>query len=323
MNRKLVGILIAFVFPAVSVIGLPPMVRAESPHAQGREMYAGVAGDDSCVPGSCTIFAVRRGDKVFFGNNEDWSDPKTIYWVEPSAKGRYGSVYLGFNHYNPQGGINEKGLAFDYNALPRSPMKSHRDLPRRPGPLVNIVMQQAATVEEAMAILQRYDWGGALAWQMLLADATGDAVVVSAGPEGELAFTRKPSGDGFLVSTNFNRANPDNRLGSYPCPRYEKATEMLGQIHSESDLTVETLRAIVDAVHVQGPGINTLYSNVMDLRRGIVYLYYWHQYGEVVTLDVAKEIAKVSKPTPLRDLFSPQTRRQADEERQQYSGKNH
>ncbi len=201
-------------------------------------------------------------------------------------------------------------------------MKSHCELPRRPGPLINMVMQQAATVEEALAILRRYDWGGTVAWQMLLADATGDAVVVGAGPEGELAFTRKSSGDGFLVSTNFNRANPDNRLGSYPCPRYEKAVAMLGRIQTESDLTVEALRAIVDAVHVEGAGVNTLYSNVMDLRRGTIYLYYWHQYGEMVTLDVAKEIAQATKPTPLRDLFSRQTVEQAERERRQHGGKN-
>ncbi len=323
MNRKLVVVMIVGTSVLIGGTVLFAAVRTLSRQERACEARSYVSGDDPCVPGSCTIFAIRRGEKVFFGNNEDWSDPKTIYWVEPSAKGQYGSVYFGFNHYNPQGGINEKGLAFDYNALPRSPMKSQRDRPRRPGPLINLVMQQAATAEEALAILQRYDWGGALAWQMLLADATGDAVVVSAGPEGELAFTRKSSGDGFLVSTNFNRANPDNRLGSYPCPRYEKAVEMLGRIQSESDLTVEALRAVVDAVHVQGPGISTLYSNVMDLRRGIIYLYYWHQYGEVVTLDVAREIAKASKPKPLRDLFSLETRRQADEERQQYSGKNH
>jgi hypothetical protein len=300
------------------VIAFPFVIRGRSSHGPTGKSCSPVCGDDPCVPGSCTIFAVRRGDKVFFGNNEDWSDPKTIYWAEPSQQGRYGAVYFGFNHYNPQGGINEKGLAFDYNALPKSPMKSHRELPPRPGPLANMIMQEAATVEEAIAILRRYDWGGGLAWQMLLADATGDAAVVSAGRDGELAFTRKSPGDGFLVSTNFNRANPSNRLGSYPCPRYERAAEMLGRIQSDSDLTVEALRSIVDAVHVQGPGINTLYSNIMDLRRGVIYLYYWHQYGEVVTLDVAREIAGTAKPTRLRSLFSRETVGRAESELREY-----
>jgi hypothetical protein len=323
MRGELAAILVVVVSLTVSVGGLSLIVQTQRARAQGRDVCRGGGDDGPYVPGSCTIFAVRRGEKVFFGNNEDWTDPKTIYWVEPSAQGQYGSVYLGFNRYNPQGGINEKGLAFDFNALPKSPMKSHGELPRRPGPLINMIMQQAATVEEAMAILRRYDWGGAVAWQMLLADATGDAVVVSAGPEGEMAFTRKSSGDGLLVSTNFNRANPDNRLGSYPCPRYEKAVEMLGRIQSESDLTVEALRAIVDAVHVEGAGVNTVYSNVMDLRRGAIYLYYGHQYGEVVILDVAKEIAKGSKFTPLRDLFSRETIDKAEKEHQDYVSRNH
>jgi hypothetical protein len=78
-----------------------------------------------------------------------------------------------------------------------------------------------------------------------------------------------------------------------------------------------------DAVHVQGPGINTLYSNLVDLRRGIIYLYYRHQYGEVVTLDVAKELAKATKPTALRDLFSRPTVEQAESERRKYAGKSH
>lgn len=316
MNRTYAGTILIVISLLCGVIAFSAMTKVQSSGRLTGESERPICGDDPCVPGSCTIFAIRQGDKVFFGNNEDWSDPKTIYWVEPQREGRYGSVYFGFNRYNPQGGINEKGLAFDFNALPKSPMKSHRELPPRPGPLANLMMQEAATVEEAIAFLRRYDWGGALAWQMLLADATGDAVVVSAGPEGELAFTRKSPGDGFLVSTNFNRANPENRLGSYPCPRYEKATEMLGRIRSESDLTVEALRSVVDAVHVQGPGINTLYSNIMDLRRGIIYLYYRHQYGEVVTLDVVKEIARMPKPTRLRDLFSRETVEQAEKERQ-------
>ena len=115
----------------------------------------------------------------------------------------------------------------------------------------------------------------------------------------------------------------DWRLTTTPCPRYEKATQMLGHLQGESDLTVETLRSVVDAVHVQGPGINTLCSNLVDLRRGIIYLYYWHQYGEVATLDVAKELAKASKPTPLRDLFSHPTVERAESERRNYAGRSH
>ena len=154
---------------------------------------------------------------------------------------------------------------------------------------------------------------------MLLADATGDAVVFSAGPDGELAFTRKPEGDGFLVSTNFNRANPKNTYkGSYPCWRYNKATEMLEKIENEGDLTVDYFRSILDAAHVESATGNTLYSNVFDQKNGVIYLYYWHQFEEVVTLRVAEEIAKKPQPTRLKDLFSQETVKRAEDEFHNY-----
>ena len=132
MNRGWMGIIVAGASVVISVTVLFAAVWVGSRAAQACEADLCVSGDDPCVPGSCTIFAVRRGDKVFFGNNENWSDLTTIYWVEPSRPGHCGSVYLGFNAYNPQGGINEKGLAFDYNALP--PLrKGHPDAGPPPG----------------------------------------------------------------------------------------------------------------------------------------------------------------------------------------------
>ena len=66
------------------------------------------------------------------------------------------------------------------------------------------IQERCATVEDAIAMAQRYDWGTVLRWQALVADATGDAVVISAGPDGQLAFTRKPPGNGHLVATHFS-----------------------------------------------------------------------------------------------------------------------
>lgn len=37
------------------------------------------------VPESCTIFTVSFGKTVFFGNNEDYINPNTYYWVSPST----------------------------------------------------------------------------------------------------------------------------------------------------------------------------------------------------------------------------------------------
>jgi len=290
----------------------------------GDERVEDSSGSDA-IPRTCTIFAASYGDVVLFGNNEDFTNPNTYLWVIPSDDENYGVVYLGFDDFTPQGGINEKGLAFDTNGLPPVNINPHSELPAPPpGWIVETIMRKAATVEEAVDIANRhwrYHWGLPMKYQVLLVDAKGDAVVISTGPDGELAFTRKPEGDGYLVSTNFNRANPENYYGSMPCWRYDTATAMLDAILGEDDLTIEYFRSILSAVHVQGAGTNTLYSNIFDPRNGIIYLYHWHQFDEVVTLNVADQLARSAGQTQsyrIRDLVSPETADRAEREYQRY-----
>jgi tetratricopeptide (TPR) repeat protein len=253
------------------------------------------------VPQSCTIFTASFGNTVLFGNNEDYINPSTYYWVSPSTAYSYGGVYFGFDDLVPQGGINEKGLSFDYNGLQEAALNSHPGLPPLRGNPGFVILRECTTVEEAIAMAKRYTWGTSMRYQMHLADATGDAVVISAGLDGELAFERKEKGDGFLVSTNFNLAHypKDRRRGL--CTRYDTAVAMLEMI--EDDVTVEYAASILDAVHAEGASVNTLYSNVFDLKKGIIYLYYWHQFDEVITLSVREELAKNTSPTQIKDLF--------------------
>ncbi len=247
------------------------------------------------MPGSCTSFTVEQGETLLFGNNEDYKNPNTYLWVEPASEDGYGGVYLGYQQGQPQGGINEKGLAFDGLALPPAQFHWDPELPpagRSTTAFWGKILRSCANVEEAIQMAAGYNWGRTISHQIILADASGDSAVLSAGKDGDLAITRKPLGDGFLVATNFNLANPENTEGEYPCPRYETATRMLGKSQDQGTLSVDSVRDVLQAVHQEGSNNNTLYSNVFDLRNGVVYLYYWHQYGEVVTLDVKEEISK-------------------------------
>ncbi len=271
----------------------------------------------SNIANACTIFTICHGDVVLFGNNEDYTNPKTHYWVIPAEEGKYGGVYFGFDDFIPQGGVNEKGLSYDINALPKAPFNLHPDLPKPDDWIVRVIMKKFGTVEEAIRMAKSYNWGDSLKWQIHLADAGGDAVVISAGPDGELAFSRKPAGDAYLVSTNFNLANRKNTY-SYPCQRYNTATRMLDALDSSQKPTVDYCRSILDAVHVEGPSSNTLYSNVIDLKNGVIYLYHWHQWDEVVTLDIAEQLAKGSRRGRISDLFSSETTKKASDEYQRY-----
>jgi len=314
---------------------------------------AAITSDQKDDLGSCTIFTASHGNTVLFGNNEDYVFENTFYWVRLPGKGKNGGIYLGHRSkedirlrglkgISPQGGVNDKGLAFDYAALPKVPLNPSPELPAGGNIMMNI-QQKCATVKEAITMAKNYNWGTSLGWQVLLADATGDAVVISAGKDGGLAFTRKSRQDTYLAATNFNRSNPKNTFGgkvsvflkllffSYPCQRYEKTIELLEKIKNEKDLLVSYFQNILDAVHVEGAHGNTEYSNVIDLKKGIIYLNHWHQYSETATINVRDEIAKysstdllagkiVKQPMPIRikDLFSPKTVRQAQKEYQKY-----
>jgi hypothetical protein len=265
-------------------------------------------------PGGCTIFTVSRGDRVFFGGNGDWINfDSNYYWVDPGSDTRYGAVYFGVPE-NVQQGFNEKGLAYDSNGLPLAPVNGHPG--RKPvyGGYTSYpiqILRVCATVKEVIAWVREHQWHEAMHDQMHFADATGDAVVISAGADGRVAFTRKPDGDGFLVSTNFNLANPLN--GSYPCWRYERAEALLKEIDSRDELTAERAASVLDAVHVASPSGFTILSVVGDLPQGLVYVYLFHQFDAPIVLNVAEEIARAPDPGPLRDLFPPETVSRVDQ----------
>jgi penicillin V acylase-like amidase (Ntn superfamily) len=117
---------------------------------------------NASVAEACTSLTATQDDIVLFGNNEDYSNPNTYYWVVPSQNGTYGGVYFGFDDFWPQGGVNEMGLAFDINALPEAPLNPHPELPGLDNYEGYIVLQNCATVDEAIELLKKYNWGEAM-----------------------------------------------------------------------------------------------------------------------------------------------------------------
>ncbi len=253
----------------------------------------------------CTVFTVSKGGRVFFGGNDDYVNPDSYYWVDPGGAQGYGAVWIGPPD-NVQQGVNAKGLAYDANGLPRVNVNPHTErLPVVGGyssyPIH--ILHECATVEEVIAWVNKHQWHSYMHDQMQFADATGDAVLISAGADGEVVFTRKPPGDGFLVSTNFNVANPANNYG-YPCARYTTAQWLLGElVRRDAPLAAPDAAQVLDAVHTEAMTGWTLESLVADLPNGIVYLYYFHQFDKPIVLTVADEIAGARAAGPLGKLF--------------------
>jgi choloylglycine hydrolase len=270
---------------------------------------------DTCsgeIPSGCTVFTVSKGDRVFFGGNDDYINPDSYYWVDPGGTQGYGAIWIGTPD-NVQQGVNAKGLAYDANGLPRVDVNPH--LERRPvlGGYTSYpiqILRECATVEEVIEWVNTHQWHSFMHDQLHFADATGDAVIISAGADGEVVFTRKPKVDSYLVSTNFNVANPSN--GYYPCWRYETAQDLLSKlVNQKGELTYQDATNVLDAVHVEGGASWTIESMVADLPNGIVYLYYFHQFDEPVVLNIAEEIASAPAGKPLSDLFPEEIKQEA------------
>lgn len=269
--------------------------------------------DNQTIPSGCTVFTIAKGDSVFFGGNDDYINPDSYYWVDPGDSTKYGVIWIGTPD-NVQQGVSEKGLAYDANGLPRVNVNPHPErIPVSGGysgyPIR--IMHECSTVEEVITWINVHQWHSYMHDQMQFADATGDAVIISAGKDGEVAFTRKPSGDGFLVSTNFNVANTSNSYG-YPCWRYDKVQELAGQMLNKTEqLTAKDAISILEAVHVEKGSSWTIESMVADLVNGVVYLYYYYQYDSPIVLNVKDELSNPREAGPFSKLFPDDIQKEA------------
>ncbi|MFW9827914.1 MAG: hypothetical protein ACFFEY_09995 [Candidatus Thorarchaeota archaeon] len=258
---------------------------------------------NTIFPNSCTIFSVNHSNKVLFGNNEDYCLTGTCMWFAPSQRiptpygfiNTYGCVGFGFKYNNDpadghlQGGMNDQGLCLDGNGLPTVPLNPHPDLELKYMDLAWHILMECQNVSDVIDWFLSHYLGTSWSCQVHVADASGDAVVVSVGPEREFNFTRKANSH-YLVSTNFNLVNYAN--GYYPCSRYTKACNMLEYITCEENLTVDACREVLDAVHVEGE-YGTKYSNIFDLVNLNCHLFYNHNFNQGFTFNLREELANI------------------------------
>ena len=265
-------------------------------------------------PHTCTIFTAVQGDTVLFGDNLDYHEGDLVIGFYPTSAAGYGSVHFGYRTgegESYQRAVNDQGLAWAVNRIPTAKLNPHPEkaYAHADDNYFSTITNRAATVEEAIRLAKDFDFGDELSVQIHIADARGDAVVISPGSDGEIAFTRKPAGDGYLLSTNFNRAIPEKGPVDF---RWDTATSMLETLSPSQPLLPEFAGDILEAVHLKTLTTHTLHSNVIDLKSGEIYIYYMSQYGEAIHLNIADELAKGQRVVETRSLFSADTAQAGD-----------
>ena len=240
----------------------------------------------------CTVLYATDGVSAFGGNNEDFMNPLTKMWVIPGENGDYGRVYFGFEDLHAQGGMNEKGLFIDGLGIDQPCTVDTTGKQEYPANLVDKIMCECATVDCAIEQFERYYASEYWFWQFLLGDATGVSAIIEAD-----AIIRQEGA--YQVATNFLQSTTSEAQALQLDWRYREATELF---EAAETLDVGLMRDILDAVHVSGD-VNTLYSNVYDLTEQIVYLYHFHDFEDVVIIDLAAVLAKGLYVVDLPTLF--------------------
>jgi hypothetical protein len=247
---------------------------------------------------ACSVFNMSHIDKVLAATNKDWKNRETRILFLPAGNGRYGRVYFGYQleeGFQNVGGMNDQGLWYDGASLPaRSDIRNYYNKPLIKGELCEKALEECATVEEVIQMYKTYytpHWQGHSMW----ADRYGNSVVIEFG-EKDVVFIHKEHE--LQVMTNFYLSDPEN-LKWYNCHRFNVITEIL---EGADTLSVELMTRALDAAHKEGM-TPTLFSNVYDLKNGVIHVYHFHNYKEVVHLDLHNELEKGKQYLEMPRLF--------------------
>lgn len=250
-----------------------------------------------CLRQSCTIVYASDDKVALAGNNEDYKDEITRIQFLPAEEGKLGRVYFGFDVVNfPQGGMNEKGLFFDAVALdrvvvvPRDPAK-----PVIEGQLILKAMEECSSVEEVLNMFEYYDFSGRMNGLYLVGDRFGNSAII----EPQTVIRKK--GIYQIATSSFFPSEMEP--GNITDHRYRIAA---GLFERSQELSVDLIRRILSATHWEESGgsrITTLYSYICDLKNGKIYLYNFHNFEEVVKINLKEELKKGEKVYTILSLF--------------------
>ncbi|HJQ71354.1 MAG TPA: hypothetical protein VKA70_20415 [Blastocatellia bacterium] len=249
----------------------------------------------------CTIISGRAKDgSVWVGNNEDWSfDFETYLNVLPREGNLFGAIT--FTYAAPdtptQGGVNEKGLFYDFNSVPFAPDSDYegrdikKDFPGGDEAFCLHILRRCSTVKDVLELLKRYRVSFLVEAQMHLADRQGNLAIVNAD---SVLLSRGES----QVSTNFNVGTKANSPDAKTCWRFPIAERLI----RERGAGLDNFREILDATQ-QYRYFSTIYSNIVNLSTGDIYFYYAGDFQKAVHIKLGELLSEGKRSYPIRSLF--------------------
>lgn len=243
---------------------------------------------------ACLILFITDGKEVFAANHEDWYAQDAEVTFIPAAGKKYGMVYFDFaSEKTAQCGMNTAGLFFDGARTPFAPYDSTDAKKDCHCYIWKKIMEECATVDEAISYVQKYKIPEIEDIHVLFADKKGNSAVV--GVYGGKLNVYKRTGC-YQMQTNFNPADPSYG-DEQPCQRFATAGKMLS---ADSSATIENLEKILSQTHQDKL---TVFSGIYNLTKGEVYVYHHTDFSKKVKLNLANELRKGRHSVLVAQLF--------------------
>jgi tetratricopeptide (TPR) repeat protein len=248
----------------------------------------------------CTIISgIDKNGVVWAGNNEDYEfDFQTYLNILPAEQKLFGAITFTYDRPDSfiQGGINEAGLFFDYNALQSVPVSNYagwnnkKDFPAGDNGFNKYILQHCSSTKQVIDLLKEYRLPALLSSQLHVADQNGNLAVID--PDG--IHTDKS----YQVSTNFNVYSKASSAQGRACWRFPIAAKLL----REQGVSLENFREILNATQ-QSRYYGTIYSNIANLSTGDIYFYYAGDFGNPYHFRIKDMLNKGKRSYPMRTLF--------------------
>jgi len=242
----------------------------------------------------CTIIMAARNGLVLAGNNEDRNHPKTQVTFIPATDRYYGRIVFGYDDSPFQGGMNDKGLFIDGNALAPTGWQPVSGKPTFRGIVIMMVLGTCATCEDVKDFFEKYNVPGLERARFPIADRTGASMVVEYG-QGAVQFVETDTW--YQIATNFVMSNFSS--GNYPSRRYKDADAVLS---GAEELSLGLIRTALNKTCQDGRSL-TVYSNIYDLKNGTIHTYLLGNFEEAIVMNLNEELEKGQRKLTLDSLF--------------------
>ena len=249
---------------------------------------------------ACTIFSAKDSKgNIWFGNNEDASFSfKNYINIFPKVKGvKYGYYTLSKdtpgNGENSQvaGGMNEAGLAYDFNATDLYPVKDmykKKAFPQGDDAILSYILANFERVEQVVAFFNEYWFQfGFRSAQMHLADRFGHFAIIS--PTGN----RVLKNENFQISTNYDICSKSDSSACWRFPIVQRILQ-----NKEPSLNVFT-----EICNKTKQGRHTIYSNINNLTTGELTFYFSGDYTHSYQINIKTLLKKGRASYMIADLI--------------------